>query len=74
MTTATEIQMLQEQGIKRQAAILDQIRNKWLVPMIDWTFVRICGGPRRKRWDKFGAYYRRQLKKWMKKNKLEIRI
>ena len=73
MTTAAEIQMLQEEGIKRHAATLDRIRNRMLLPLIDWTLVRACGGPRRKRWDKFGAYHRRQIKKWLKKNRLEVK-
>lgn len=66
MSTATEVEMrIAEQmpkfDIARQA--LHGLSTRLLE-----GYTAAFLGPRRKRWDQFGAYYRRQLKKWRKRN------
>ncbi len=72
MTTATEIQMMMAEGIKRNMGI-QRAAERMLAPMVDRT-MEILFGPKRKRWDRYGAYHRRQVKKWSAKNRLEIKI
>ena len=71
MTTATEIRMMMAKGLKRQEGF-QRVAESMLAPMVDKTMA-ILFGPKRKRWDRTGTYYRRQIKKWLNRNRLEIR-
>lgn len=61
--TATEIRMRMEESMRGPLA---RLQERLLKPLFDRTF-DIALGPRRKSWDQYGAYHRRQLKKWRKR-------
>lgn len=74
MTTASEIEARMVEGQRQIEALAERYRCHALDPLIDEVFGRLCGAPRRRRWDQFGAYHRRQMKKWSKRMSADCEV
>lgn len=65
--TATEVQMSWEAWSRK----VNDLNSQLLGPMVDRILGLVSeqalGAPKRKRWDQYGAYHRKQVKKWRKR-------
>lgn len=67
-STAVEMKAQLQAGYARTTFMTERFRFLLLSPMID-AVTKALGGrpsPKWKRWDQYGAYHKRQMKKWSK--------
>lgn len=64
MSTAVEVMLKQRHGQLRLDRIRLKMESAWQHAMRE-----ALTGPRRRRWDQYGAYHRRMMKKWLKRRR-----